>query len=199
MEESFLLVAIDLGLCPYRAISRSVMVIVSVPEISKTIFAASLSRNRQSFLSSKEDDILEVAKVFATGPSTIKSFETHDLATGKPLGKPSRFRSESIRIIIRGLAPKSVETTAKTIIDVLEDDGLKYQGPVCHKKYRGKFTVRPQRESHQCTTLENSIIHTREIRIPIVTQDLINKMISISCPLSVEIQIRKGINNKDNA
>lgn len=135
--------------------------------------------------------------MIVTQPSTIKAFDKHDLATGKPLAQKTRFRSESLRFIIRGIAPKSVELAAQAIISVLVDDGLKYQGPVCHRKYRGRFVLRPQRESHQTTILDNSIIHTREIRIPVVTQDLINKLINITCPLSVEIQVRKGLTKSE--
>lgn len=85
--------------------------------------------------------------------------------------------------------------SAKRLADLFRSFDLRVKGPVVHKKYRGALTLRDPRSGSAEVGHHGVLIHCREVRVYEVTQEAINALIQFQCPLTVQIEVRKGTDN----
>lgn len=129
------------------------------------------------------------------GPGTIKTFKPVDLSEGKSLVSKLRFRSETLRVIVKALTPAEVEHTAAKLTVLFTQQNLRTKGPIPHKRYRGRLTLRDPKTGSEGEVLHGCLIHSRELRVYDITQEAINSLIQFQCPLTVQIEVRKGLAN----
>lgn len=84
---------------------------------------------------------------------------------------------------------------SERLAELFRSYNLRLQGPVPHKKRRGRITIRDAKSGTESRVHHGCIIHTRELRVYNITQEAINALIQVQCPRSVEIEVRKGLVN----
>lgn len=129
------------------------------------------------------------------GLDTIKTFKPIDLSEGPSLVHRRRFRSETIRLFAKALTPSEVDHTAARLISLFQRHGLRTKGPIPHKVYRGRLTLRDPKTGEEGQVIHGSKIHSREVRVYEVSQAAINDLIQFQCPLTVQLEVRKGLTN----
>lgn len=128
-------------------------------------------------------------------PSTIKTYKRIDLNESKSLVSDKGFSSEKLRLIIKAQSPAEVDRTANELANFFRKHDLRIKGPIHLKKYRGRLEVRNPRTGSVDREINGCLIHSRELRVYEVTQIAMNELIQFQPPLTVQIEVRKGLMN----
>jgi small subunit ribosomal protein S10 len=105
--------------------------------------------------------------------------------------KREKKEEKKIRVKVKGYDPKIVDKSIEQIIEVIEDLGGEFLGPVPLPTEIKRITVRRSPFVHKDAREQFEIrIHKRFLEIKKVTKEIVEALQKITLPTGVEIEIK---------